>query len=240
MIEISDTSPDVAVQADGIHRCWATRAAGYRGTGAGACRVGNATGTGNTDTRGSTRVDPTRFVLKTTPSSLMGCLSTVRDCEARCTTPEPLAQCSSPSVQARNSKRRRKRRWREEQARRILFPRGVRIGGRRASGDKYRRAPLRVGRRSRRWRCFRTTVRAIPDWAIDDQSSLLELIGRQRRQAVPVEVLESGMLRPKKSLLAVFGMTRHVDRVRRLTDRVPARMLLRPLPVSAGALSPRP
>ena len=29
------------------------------------------------------------------------------------------------------------------------------------------------------------------------------------------------MLRPKKSLLAVFGLTRHVDRVRRLTDLVP-------------------
>ena len=29
------------------------------------------------------------------------------------------------------------------------------------------------------------------------------------------------MLRPKKSLLAVFGLTRHIDRVRRLTDLVP-------------------
>jgi hypothetical protein len=33
--------------------------------------------------------------------------------------------------------------------------------------------------------------------------------------------MESGMLRPKKSLLAVFGLTRHLDRVRRLTDLVP-------------------
>ena len=38
---------------------------------------------------------------------------------------------------------------------------------------------------------------------------------------MPLEVLDSGMLRPKKSLLAVFGVTRHVDRVRTLTRAVP-------------------
>lgn len=62
-----------------------------------------------------------------------------------------------------------------------------------------------------------------PEWAIDEQPRLLTLINRSRRQMppVPVEVLESGMLRPKKSLLAVFGVTSHVERVRRLTDLVP-------------------
>ena len=62
-----------------------------------------------------------------------------------------------------------------------------------------------------------------PEWAIDEQPRLLDLINQSRRQMppVPVEVLESGMLRPKKSLLAVFGVTRHVDRVQRLTDLVP-------------------
>jgi hypothetical protein len=62
-----------------------------------------------------------------------------------------------------------------------------------------------------------------PEWAIDEQPRLLALINRSRQQKplVPVEVLESGMLRPKKSLLAVFGVTRHVERVRRLTDLVP-------------------
>jgi hypothetical protein len=34
-------------------------------------------------------------------------------------------------------------------------------------------------------------------------------------------VLESGMLRPKKTLLAVFGLTRHTDRLRKLTELVP-------------------
>ncbi|MDQ3440723.1 MAG: hypothetical protein M3478_10285 [Planctomycetota bacterium] len=62
-----------------------------------------------------------------------------------------------------------------------------------------------------------------PEWDIAEQPRLLELIRRTRGQQLPthVDVLESGMLRPKKSLLAVFGLTRHVERVRKLTDLVP-------------------
>ena len=60
-----------------------------------------------------------------------------------------------------------------------------------------------------------------PDWNIDEQPRLLELVRRASHVDVPIEVLESGMLRPKKSLLAVFGVTRHLDRVRRLTDLSP-------------------
>jgi len=60
-----------------------------------------------------------------------------------------------------------------------------------------------------------------PDWNIDEQPRLLELIRREVPLDVPIEVLESGMLRPKKSLLAVFGLTHHLDRVRRLTDLSP-------------------
>jgi hypothetical protein len=60
-----------------------------------------------------------------------------------------------------------------------------------------------------------------PEWAVDEQPALLDLIGRRGRETVPLDVMDSGMLRPKKSLLAVFGVTRHVDRVRRLTDLSP-------------------
>ncbi len=62
-----------------------------------------------------------------------------------------------------------------------------------------------------------------PEWDISQQRSLLELLRRTSRQSwpSPIEVLDSGMLKPKKSLLALFGLTRHVDRVRRLTDLVP-------------------
>jgi hypothetical protein len=60
-----------------------------------------------------------------------------------------------------------------------------------------------------------------PEWTIEEQASLLGVIRSAQPEAVPLEVFESGMLRPKKSLLAVFGVTRHVDRVRPLTDLSP-------------------
>ncbi len=62
-----------------------------------------------------------------------------------------------------------------------------------------------------------------PDWDIAEQGRLRELIGLERRRELPgtIEVLQSGMLQPKKSLLAVFGVTAAVDRVQRLTSLVP-------------------
>ncbi len=58
-----------------------------------------------------------------------------------------------------------------------------------------------------------------PDWPIGEQPSLLRLI--ESGLGGRLEVLDSGMLRPKKSLLAVFGLTGRTDVVRRLTDLVP-------------------
>ena len=80
-----------------------------------------------------------------------------------------------------------------------------------------------------------------PEWDIDEQPRLLELINRARPATpMPLEVLESGMLRPKKSLLAVFGVTRHVERVRRADRSESVRELfVRPLSVPAIALPPR-
>jgi hypothetical protein len=62
-----------------------------------------------------------------------------------------------------------------------------------------------------------------PEWNVAQQTRLLELLKRTRSEPFPspVEVFESGMLRPKKTLLAVFGLTRHTDRLRRLTSLVP-------------------
>jgi hypothetical protein len=62
-----------------------------------------------------------------------------------------------------------------------------------------------------------------PEWDIGEQSRLLELLTQSGRKPLPsfLEALSSGALRPKKSLLAVFGLTRHTERVRPLTGLVP-------------------
>ncbi|MBV9880046.1 MAG: hypothetical protein JO180_06085 [Gemmatirosa sp.] len=58
-----------------------------------------------------------------------------------------------------------------------------------------------------------------PDWEIGEQARLHALLAPHLPTAL--EVLDSGMLRPKKALLAAFGVTPHVERVRPLTDLVP-------------------
>lgn len=60
-----------------------------------------------------------------------------------------------------------------------------------------------------------------PDWDVIEQAELLALVKRVQPLPSSVEVLESGMLRPKKTLLAVFGLTRHGDHLRRLTNLIP-------------------
>ncbi len=62
-----------------------------------------------------------------------------------------------------------------------------------------------------------------PEWDISEQPRLFALIQKNGGREMPskIEVFSTGMLRPKKSMLAVFGVTRHLDRVRRITDLVP-------------------
>lgn len=62
-----------------------------------------------------------------------------------------------------------------------------------------------------------------PGWDISEQGRLWELIRPTGASQLPGElhVLETGMLRPKKSQLALFGLTRHLDRVRHLKNLVP-------------------
>jgi len=61
-----------------------------------------------------------------------------------------------------------------------------------------------------------------PGWDVADQQRLLELTTRAGR-GFPgdIRALDSGMLQPKKSLLAVFGVTSHVERVQPLASLVP-------------------
>lgn len=58
-----------------------------------------------------------------------------------------------------------------------------------------------------------------PGWDISEQSRLFELL--QPGVGHRLEVLESGALRPKKSLVAVFGLTRRTAGLRPITDVVP-------------------
>lgn len=62
-----------------------------------------------------------------------------------------------------------------------------------------------------------------PEWDIGEQSRLLNLVTESGRKPLPsqLEALGSGALRPRKSLLAVFGLTHHTERVRPLTGLVP-------------------
>lgn len=59
-----------------------------------------------------------------------------------------------------------------------------------------------------------------PEWEIADQHKLLHLI-RPERIRNEIRVLETGMLQPKKSLLAVFGVTQHIDQGRSPRDLLP-------------------
>jgi len=61
------------------------------------------------------------------------------------------------------------------------------------------------------------------EWDVAEQPRLLELLMRTRNEQFPspVEVFETGMLRPKKTMLAVFGLTSHKDRLEQLTSLIP-------------------
>ncbi len=60
-------------------------------------------------------------------------------------------------------------------------------------------------------------------WDVSDQNKLWALIRQTDGRDFPGElhVMDTGMLRPKKSLLAVFGITQHLDLVRSFRNLVP-------------------
>jgi len=62
-----------------------------------------------------------------------------------------------------------------------------------------------------------------PGWDISEQPRLAGLLAQGGGQNLPggLEALASGALRPKKSQVAVFGLTNHTQRVRRLTELSP-------------------
>lgn len=62
-----------------------------------------------------------------------------------------------------------------------------------------------------------------PEWDIAEQGRLLSLIKNSAKHPLPgpLDVLDSGMLNPKKSLLAVFGLTHQTENIRSLRELVP-------------------
>jgi len=60
-------------------------------------------------------------------------------------------------------------------------------------------------------------------WNIAGQVPLWELFRQEINTGLPgdLDVLESGMLRPKKSQLAIVGLTRDLDKARRLQSLIP-------------------
>ncbi len=94
-------------------------------------------------------------------------------------------------------------------ARRIFFPGSVRLGGGGALDHDDRRASLRVGRG--RDGGAAALQPGVSGWDIAEQSRLLELFQGAGNFPGNLEALESGALRPKKSLLAVFGLTRQTE-----------------------------
>lgn len=62
-----------------------------------------------------------------------------------------------------------------------------------------------------------------PHWDVSEQHKLFGLIRRKTSDGLPneIHVMDSGMLNPKKSLLAVFGITKRLDKVSHLSQLVP-------------------
>jgi hypothetical protein len=64
-----------------------------------------------------------------------------------------------------------------------------------------------------------------PEWNIAEQPRLLGVVQQQANssahRSINVESLDSGALRPRKSLIAVFGLTRHTAGIRPLREVVP-------------------
>jgi hypothetical protein len=60
-------------------------------------------------------------------------------------------------------------------------------------------------------------------WDVSDQAKLWSALQQGRTLALPgeIEVMTSGMLRPKKSLLALFGLTPQIERAKTLSRLIP-------------------
>ena len=163
MIELIDTSPARRRAAGRVHAAARLSARlGARGTGRGAGRLGARLVRRSTDAvglRARSRRAPDR---RRRDRQSTACRSPAPSCATR----------SHDAGAAQRDPRRRQRRagarrrgagaLARRKAGRVLLPRGLRLGGRRAPGHDDRRAIVRVGRRRDGAPCCRTTAPDIP------------------------------------------------------------------------------
>jgi len=64
-----------------------------------------------------------------------------------------------------------------------------------------------------------------PGWKIEDQNKILEIIELDKLHDLPGEicVFDTGMVKPKKSMLAIFGITKQLDKVQNFRELNPCK-----------------
>ena len=62
-----------------------------------------------------------------------------------------------------------------------------------------------------------------PGWKVEDQSKIMTILQKIKKQDLPenIELFDTGMLNPKKSMLALFGVTKQINKVRNLKELIP-------------------
>ena len=181
MIEISDTSSDVDVQpAEYLRLLGYPRGWVLEGRAPELADWARDVVCAATDDRGSTHAASAPFASAMTPSSSKTC--SFNSTRLRSTLQRAGAdRARSGRRQCRAGARRGGAgALARRKAGRVFFSRGVRLGGRRTSGDDDRCAIMCAGRTERRRRSCPHYSPGYPEWAIDEQPSLLELIRRPR------------------------------------------------------------
>ena len=231
MIELVDTSPGRQRAARRVQAAArAIRATGSCGTARASWPTGRATGTREhgqpvglrarsaTRSRSPTAIDRIDGVPFDEPAAV----------EDAARTPARTAPSSSPSAPARSSKREAQKLWQEGKPDEYFF---LEVYG----SAVVEHLVTMTGARLCAWAESQQLAvlphysPGYPEWDIAEQPRLLERRSSARGSRWPRRADSRCSTRaccgPKKSLLAVFGLTRHVDRVRRLTDLSPVREL---------------
>ncbi len=191
------------------------------GRAARAGRRGARPGTPSTAGRGSSPARRRRWPWTPTACASTAAASPARACASRWSTPAPhsgvlVAVGAGPELEAEAP-----RRWLDEKPDEYFF---LEVYGSAVVEHLVTQAGARL--------CGWAEAQGLavlphdspgyPDWDIAEQAALHGLLtASETPLPSALEVLESGALRPKKSLIAVFGLTRHVDRLVHLRDLVP-------------------